>query len=154
MSLDIGIFLPGGGGFTGVIPLIRPLLAIPERSAGVGDGWVPSLWWRTLAHPVLDFHLPLSVARASIAQCKCQPLIFLIFALYFSGRPENGWPGGTALCTGDHSILPGDRARTGRAQCGLRIVHRYVYQTGRYGETRGGVILSSRTRADDAISNL
>ena len=78
MSFDTGIFLPVGGGFTGVIPLIRPLLAIPERSAGVGDGWVPSLWWRTLAHPVLDFHLPLSVARASTAQCKCPPLICLI----------------------------------------------------------------------------
>ena len=125
---------------------------VPEWFAGVGDGWVPPLWWRTLAHPVSGFHLPLSVARASTAQCKCQPLICLILL----------------------SISVGDQRTDGlEAQLFVLEIIQFFQETvpelagpsvdfelyiGMYtrradmGKPGGGVILSSRTRADNAIS--
>ena len=127
---------------------------VPEWFAGVGDGWVPPLWWRTLARPVSGFHLPLSVARASTAQRKCPPLICLILP----------------------SISVGDQRTDGlEAQLFILEIIQFFQETvpelagpsvdfelyiGMYtrradtGKPGGGVILSSRTRADNAIPYL
>ena len=106
-----------------------------------------------MAHPVSGFHLPLSVARASTAQRKCPPLICLILS----------------------SISVGDQRTDGlEAQLFILEIIQFFQETvpelagpsvdfelyiGMYTRRAdtgkpGGVILSSRTRADDAISNL
>ena len=105
-----------------------------------------------MAHPGQGFHLPLSAARASAAQRKCPPLICLILS----------------------SIPVGDQRTDGlAAQLFILEIIQFFQETvpelagpsvdfelyiGRYtiradtGKQEGGVILRSRTRANDAIA--